>query len=207
MPQRPAIIFDAFGTLLDIRQPRHPYRQLLKLGKAQGRQPLADDTRTLMQHALDLAQAAKHLGIDLTPAQLADLQQALQEELASTVPYPDGLQAVALLQQHGLRVGVCSNLAAPYRQAIVEHYPTLDAYSFSCDLGVMKPDAAIYRITCESLGVLPEHTFMIGDSQRCDQQGPAVLGIRGLYLDRSGRAGDYPELAGFARQIIHSAKI
>lgn len=38
-----AIIFDLFGTLVNFGVHRHPYRQLLKLGRKNGRKPQADD--------------------------------------------------------------------------------------------------------------------------------------------------------------------
>ncbi|SHJ76200.1 haloacid dehalogenase-like family hydrolase [Pseudomonas luteola] len=33
------VIFDAVGTIVRITNPRHPYRQLLKIGVVQGRRP------------------------------------------------------------------------------------------------------------------------------------------------------------------------
>lgn len=198
----PAVMFDAFGTLLQIRQPRHPFRRLLKLGLAQGRRPRAGDTRWLMQHCHGLADAAVALGIEVSDAQLLMLEALLAEELASSTAYPDALDAVALLQAQGVRVAVCSNLAGPYRDAVVRLFPALDAYAFSCELGAMKPDREIYEKTLELLESSAENTWMIGDSQRCDRDGPQAIGIRGHYLDRTHGLGDYAELTAFARDLI-----
>src|SRR5690606_2052483 len=101
-----------------------------------------------------------------------------------------------------IRVGICSNLAYPYREAVLRHYPDLDAYAFSCELGVIKPAKEIYRSTCELLGVQPTLTQMIGDSRRCDKDGPHEIGITGHLLDRVGDAGDYGELVSFAQDIL-----
>lgn len=114
-----------------------------------------------------------------------------------------GLECVRLLQAHGIRVGFCSNLAFPYGQAIRRYYPDLDAYLFSSELGVMKPDAKIYQRACKQLDVEPQHACMIGDSQRCDRDGPTVFGVEGVYLDRSGGAGDYSELVSFANDLLN----
>ncbi|WP_340639396.1 hypothetical protein [Pseudomonas songnenensis] len=65
-----------------------------------------------------------------------------------------------------VRVGVCSNLAYPYREAVLRCYPDLDAYAFSCDLGVMKPDPAIYRWSCNQLGAEPGATWMLQRAPR-----------------------------------------
>ncbi|MDH1557044.1 HAD family hydrolase [Stutzerimonas stutzeri] len=199
-----AVIFDAYGTLLKIQGGRHPYRRLLRLGQANGRRPRPDDAHILMQEPLTLTQAADRLGIRATQGELADLEQLLADEVAEIEPYDDGLEAVALLQREGIRVGVCSNLAYPYRDAILMHYPTLDAYAFSCELGVIKPDAGIYNATCELLGALPDLTLMIGDSRRCDRDGPREMGIKGYFLDRSEGSGDYRELVSFAQDVCET---
>lgn len=198
----PAAIFDAFGTLLRIPDARHPFRQLLKLGLAQGRRPRAEDTRWLMQTTHGLGEAANALGIQVSGAELLALEAALAAELSSCEAYPDGLEAVALLQANGVRVAVCSNLAGPYRDSVLRLYPALDAYAFSCELGTMKPDAAIYEKTCQLLTSCGENTWMIGDSQRCDRDGPRAVGIQGFYLDRSDAKGDHSELTGFAHHVL-----
>lgn len=72
--------------------------------------------------------------------------------------------------------------------------PGLDASALSAELGLLKPDSGMYRSTCTMLGVLPgqvqglnsPQTPMIGDSRRCDEQGPRCFGILGHHLDRTG---------------------
>lgn len=101
-----AVIFDAFGTLVEIRQPKHPFRQLLREGRRQGRLPRADDIRTIMTRCLSLSEAALSFGIRISPSQLAFLDQCLEEELASIRPYPDAVEAVGLLQAAGVRLAM-----------------------------------------------------------------------------------------------------
>lgn len=199
-----AVIFDAFGTLLKIQGGRHPYRSLLKIGIEQGRRPRQDDALVLMSEPLEtLAAAAKRLGITANPDQLAELEQVLADEVAGIEPYQDGLEAVARLQARGVRVAVCSNLASPYRAAVRAHYPTLDAYLFSCDFGQLKPSPDIYKAACTALGASPRDTHMIGDCARFDCLGPAEIGITGYFLDRSNPAPrDYRELSSFARDLL-----
>lgn len=202
---RHAVIFDAFGTLLKIQNGRHPYLLLLRLGQAYGRRPQPNDAHVLMQEPLTLAQAADRLNIKATQNELLYLETILAEEVAAIEAYSDGLEAVALLKKDGIRVGVCSNLAYPYREAILKHYSTLDAYVFSCELGVIKPAADIYQIACASLEVLPARTSMIGDSLRCDKEGPRAVGMNGFHLDRANGAGDYSELVSFAQNLLVAA--
>lgn len=198
-----AVIFDAFGTLLKIQDAQYPYLQLLRLGKAHGRRSRPDDIDVLMQQPLTLSEAAQFFGVQAEPDELALLEQVLADEVEGIEPYPDGLDAVRLLQSRGVRIAVCSNVAFPYGRAIRRCYPDLDAYLLSCELGVMKPDLKIYRYACEQLDVLPQNTCMIGDSQRCDRDGPQAYGLDGFYLDRSGGAGDYVDLVSFAHDVLN----
>jgi FMN phosphatase YigB (HAD superfamily) len=195
------VIFDAFGTLLQIQQPTHPFRQILKLGIAQGRRPQADDIRTLMSRHLDLKGAAKHFGITLEAQQIKDLEQSLKAELASIKAYPDGLEALHLLREAGIKVSVCSNLAKPYGAAVDLLLPDLDAYGLSFEVGAMKPEKAIYQATVDQMSLDLVDCAMIGDSQRCDRDGPASFGIKGFFLGRDG-SGDFSDLMSFAQHIL-----
>ncbi len=202
-----AVIFDAFGTLLKIQRGRHPYRTLLKIGVDHGRRPQPDDATVLMTEPLEnLAAAAIRLGITVKKSMLDELEQVLADEVAGIEPFSDGLEAVALLQSEGVRVAVCSNLATPYRQAIRKHYPALYAYVFSCDIGHIKPSAEIYKATCAALRASPSGIHMIGDSKRCDCDGPGEIGIKGYFLDRSSQGGQYSDLLSFAQDFVRVTK-
>jgi len=89
--------------------------------------------------------------------------------------------------------------------SVLRCYPMLDAYAFSCDLGVMKPEPTIYSWICDQLGASPTASWMIGDSQRCDRDGPTAVGIRGFFVDRNSTNGDCPELVTFARKVLATA--
>lgn len=207
------VIFDAFGTLLEIKNRRNPYLQILREGRRQGRRSCADDTYQLMTQSLDLQQAADYFGIKLPPDVLQRAERDLEEELASISPLPDALQAVALLQDAGIAMGVCSNLAQPYGSAIHRLFPDMDAYGFSFQIGAMKPEPLIYRATCELLGVRPScgldgqgRVIMIGDSVRCDRDGPRTVGMMGFHLERSGHRG-MANLVDFANLVLHQMEI
>lgn len=202
-----AVIFDAFGTLVEIQQPTHPFRQLLREGRRQGRLPRADDIRMIMTRCLSLREAALSFGIKISPSQLAFLDQCLEEELASIRPYPDAVEAIELLQAAGVRLAVCSNLAMAYGPVVERIFPHLGAYGFSYRIGVMKPQAAIYQHTCDLLDVRlgnelrgQKRIVMIGDSERCDRNGPGQVGISGHLLRRNGDGAS--NLSHFARSLL-----
>lgn len=203
------VVFDAFGTILKIEAGVHPYRQLLREGRIQGRRPKPDDAHQIMTLNLDLAEAAEHFGIKMETADLQRLTASLDAEVAGIQPYEDAIEAIALLRQQGIQIGVCSNLAKPYGAAIMCLFPGLDGYAFSYEEGVTKPHPAIYRSICQKLGVAPGDYFgtnaiqvaMIGDSVKCDRDGPRGVGMMGFHLDRSGK-GDFADLVRFAQLVI-----
>lgn len=208
-----AVVFDAFGTLLNLQSKRHPFRQLLKEGMKAGRRASTGDVRVLMSNPWSLEEAADHLSISVSPTRLQALQDDLDREVASITPFADGVEALELLRAEGVRVGICSNLCEPYGAAVLQAFPELDGYAFSYQVGAMKPDAVIYQSICNALQVTPGHLFgdqhdqiaMVGDSLKCDQDGPRAVGMLGFHLDRSGR-GAVRDLVQFAQLVIESRR-
>ncbi|KHK66452.1 HAD family hydrolase [Pseudomonas frederiksbergensis] len=208
-----AVVFDAFGTVLNLQTKLHPFRQLLKEGIKAGRRASPSDVRVLMSTPWSLEEAADQLGIRVSPARLQELEADLNREVASITPFQDGIEAVALLRAEGVRVGICSNLCQPYGAAVLQAFPKLDGYAFSYQVGAMKPDAVIYQSICNALQVTPGHLFgdqhdqiaMVGDSLKCDQDGPKAVGMLGFHLDRSGR-GAVRDLVQFAQLVIESRR-
>lgn len=203
-----AVIFDAFGTIVQIGSARHPYRKILKHGKAQGRRISSGDVEKVMCNPLDLKQAAAGFGIAVEPAQMAEIASDLNDELASVEAFHDAKTCIAMLKSERIKVGVCSNLAMPYGEIVRRIFPDLDAYGFSFAENVMKPDPRIYQAVLSELDVDASSTWMIGDSQRCDRDGPMALGIRGHYLCRNGllESGDFAELMAFAEAVLSFKK-
>lgn len=206
-----AVIFDLFGTVVKIQNRQNPYRRLLQKGAQQGRAASLGNMRSIMTFNGGVHEAADAFGIKLSANEIAVIQDQLELELTSIRPFQDALPAMEQLRSHGIKLGVCSNLAAPYCTAVRRLLPGLDAYALSAELGLMKPDPAMYRITCAKLGVLPERVvgskaaqvLMIGDSRRCDRDGPRTIGILGYHLDRN-RAGRFGDLLEFSQAITSS---
>lgn len=204
-----AVVFDLFGTVLEIQDRQNPYRRLLRMGAEQGRSASPGDMRQIMTLSGGLREAAASLGITVSPWALTELQNALEVELASIRIFDDAVVAMDFLRTNGVKIAVCSNLAAPYCDVARRLLPNLDGYALSAELGVMKPDPMIYRSVCSLLGLEPEHAIdpkqgqiiMVGDSKKCDEQGPRACGIQGFHLDRSGGRG-FSNLVEFYNVII-----
>lgn len=204
------VVFDAFGTTMRIAQRMNPYRDLIREGRRQGVALTSMTTHIVMTSNLSLDEIASKLGISLTSAKRAKLIHALEMELSSIEPYPDALEAISMLQSAGVKVGICSNLASPYGPVVRNLFRTIDGHAFSFELGIMKPDPDIYNAICLQMDVVPGHCFsektgrvlMIGDSPRCDRDGPRAVGILGFHLDRSNQCNIH-DLVQFAELVLH----
>ncbi|NMX83640.1 HAD family hydrolase [Pseudomonas sp. WS 5503] len=174
----------------------------MKAGIKQGRRPRPEDASLLMSGGYGLAEAAELLGIEVRPQEMARLEAVLRAEVASIEPYADAVLCIKAIKAAGIKVGICSNLAMPYGAAVTRHFPDLDAYGFSFDVGVLKPDRRIYEAVLRDMGVAAEDTWMVGDSQRCDKYGPEALGIKGHFLQRAG--GELPDLLEFRNIVIRA---
>lgn len=195
------VVFDAFGTLVRIEEGTHPYRQLLKIGRKNGRRPAPGDVHRIMRSPLGLFETAKAFGITIGATELSSIEADLARELANIKAHEDGLYAVQALLSASIKVGICSNLGMPYVEPVKRLYPGL-SYSMSCEVGDMKPALRIYQHACDQMGLQSFEVAMIGDSLRCDKQGPTVFGMQGFFLDRSAGLGDYSNLSDFADDVV-----
>lgn len=200
-----AILFDVYGTLAEIGQKRAPFHQLLQIGRQQGRPVTARDATLLMSTPLGLQEAARQLGIRLTPEQSALLAQGLGDEIASIRLFPDTAPTLAALRARGIRFGLCSNLAMDYAAPIMHLLPLQpDAITWSFDVGAVKPDPAIYARACAALGYAPGRVLMVGDTPAADVDGPRACGMQAILLARrpgGAGAGTLASLAGLLEMV------
>ncbi len=182
-----AIIFDLYGTLVHrSRETRFYYRLFTELS-LDYKEVLAAKHICLTEHLPDITSLVKrlcpHKSIDT-----ASYDAELREEIESCILYPETLEVLDALKQRGVRMGLASNLATPYKEpfyslGLAEFIP---APTFSCDEGVVKPEEKIYRIALSSVKVQPQNALMVGDKFNNDVQGPLSVGMNAVLLDREG---------------------
>lgn len=127
------IAFDAFGTL--IRSERASVYQKLLLTAH------VDERRRFMVEGSTIADHAAALGLsDLVPSLLDELR----DEIDQLRIFDDVVPVLDFSRASSLRLAVCSNLAADYAAAVRSLLPNMDAYIFSCEVGSVKPEPAIY---------------------------------------------------------------
>ena len=178
-----AILFDVFGTLVEICDKRQPFAQLLS---ARGRVRNIDDATAIMTSNVGVSGAAQLLGIDLEPRVMAEIEINLYAELQSVRPFPEVVGVLKRLRDCGYKIGLCSNLAAPYAIPVkLLLSDMIDTAIWSFDVGYVKPDRKIYERSISALGCAPHEVVMVGDTLEADFHGPRRVGIRAIHLSRN----------------------
>lgn len=120
----------------------HPFRQLLKWARENGRKPKPDDARTLMTVNGDVPALVAALGIDAPDALLKQIQLHIQEELDSLTLYDDVIPTLSALRNYNIPIAICSNLAFPYGAAVdllLEEHSPIRGLSYERVLSNQKP--------------------------------------------------------------------
>ena len=221
LPALKAVVFDAYGTLLDVHAAvgRHAAR----LGPAAAaisahwRQRQLEYSWilsasgdyepfwTLTGRALDHAMATH--GID-DPALRADLLEAYRELGA----FPDSAPCLAALRAKGLGTGILSNGSPEMLAAAVEAgglAPLLDSVLSVHPLRRYKPAPAVYALATEHFGCGPAEIGFVS-ANAWDAYGAGRFGFRVFWVNRApvpveygldGSATRIPGLAALAAAI------
>ena len=128
---------------------------------------------------------------------LWDFEAAQQRALGSTVAefylearfdrpevFDDVEPALGRLHSLGYRLGVITN-GNGYRGQPVLH-PYFSEAVLSSEVGVAKPDPAIYALAAARTGRPPSELVMVGDSLHHDVEAAQAVGWRAVWLDRAG---------------------
>ena len=108
-----AVCFDAFGTLVEIKEKRWPYRTLLQNLDDSSRQQLTYDA---MRKDMSLDRCFSLYGNQLSTTLMDALKADLQAELSSIQIRTNMDEIWRNLKGKGLKLAICSNLASPYGQ-------------------------------------------------------------------------------------------
>jgi putative hydrolase of the HAD superfamily len=99
-----------------------------------------------------------------------------------TVENPPMLAWQLALKQHGLLTAILSNMGDDVLASVERAFAWIDRFDvlvWSYQLGIAKPNPAIYRHTLDKLGVQPEETLFIDDKQE-NVEAAQALGIQAL---------------------------
>lgn len=180
-----AVAFDVFGTLVRIERPTRPFRKLVRLLHEAGRPRQRDDGIRAMSHCVDLRQMASLFGGMVGEEDLRALEAELHEEIQSITLFADAAPTLRALKDRGIKIALCSNLAAPYGPPVLDMLPIQpDFCAWSYEARAVKPQSAIYQYLCDGIACRPDEILMIGDTAEADRDGPRRFGIHGYHLNR-----------------------
>lgn len=93
--------------------------------------------------------------------------------------YADTLPVLRALRTGGLRLGILSNCTCQAGEVVRYHglHELVDSVVLSFEVGLAKPDPAIYRHACAELGLPPEACGFVGDGAGGELEAAAALGL------------------------------
>ena len=120
----------------------------------------------------------------------AQFQLYLDAYVAAWAPFGDVTAALDELGAAGVSVAVLTN-GDPRQQRLKIERTGLagrfDRILTPAEVGAPKPDAAAFVTACGMLAADPARTVYVGDNLEGDAVGASAAGLRGIWLDRSGR--------------------
>lgn len=192
-----AILFDAFGTLCEIRDKLNPYQPILRAWPS----GVAAAYHALMTRGVSPAELAREAGC--APEIREKIEAGIAAEAASMRLYPEVPALLEAVKKRGLKWAIVSNLASPYAEPLLRLLPFApDACAWSFAVGCRKPQKGIYHHACEALGVEPSSVLMVGDSPENDYNTPKRLGMRACRLKRQGLQNSSPECVADLLEIF-----
>jgi putative hydrolase of the HAD superfamily len=203
-----AVLLDALGTLIELET---PWPHLVDELGARGVVVSEDAARAAM--LAEMAYYRAHHDEAGSWAGLKDLRRrcagVVQERLGTALPiedtqdallaairfraYPEVPAALARLRAAGARLAVVSNWDISLHDVLerTELRALVDTVVISAELGVGKPDPAIFRAALDRLGATAPDAMHVGDSVEHDVEGARAAGLRAVLVARDG--ADAPE--------------
>jgi putative hydrolase of the HAD superfamily len=103
--------------------------------------------------------------------------------------FPDAAQC--LVDLDGARLGIVTNGPSREQRLKLERLGIAARFErviVSAECGFAKPDPRIFLRACEAMYTDPSATFYVGDHPDIDARAAVAAGLRGIWLDRSGRS-------------------
>lgn len=113
---------------------------------------------------------AAYVGIaDTVVSGIAGLSGAMYDRMVDPdgwEVYPDAVPTMTALRERGIPVALVSNIGFDVRPIAktLGFADLVDTWVLSYEVGVCKPDPAIFRHACAQLGVSAHRTLMVGDT-------------------------------------------
>jgi len=190
-----ACVFDAYGTLFDVNSAVGSLRERVGPEYAQlsaawrTRQLEYTWLRSLMKCHVDFWQVtADALSVSLRECALDDphLHEALMQAYLSLTPFKEVSSVLKVLKSAGMRTAILTNgspamidsaVSNAHIQSLIDHQLSVES------VGVFKPDARVYQMAVDSLGVPPDQIAFFS-SNAWDAAGAAHFGFNVAWVNR-----------------------
>jgi putative hydrolase of the HAD superfamily len=206
-----AVLFDALGTLVELRAPWPALAGELAM---RGATVSEDEARTALMAEMGYYRA--HHDEATGEAELEELRDRCTEVLRAALPlqardvddlrgallaslrfeaYPEAPAVLEELGAMGVARVVVSNWDVSLRGVLAQTglAPLLDGIVISAEEGVAKPDRAIFARALAIAGVGAGEAAHVGDTAETDAAGALAAGLRAVHLERGeGPFGHVP---------------
>lgn len=178
-----AVIFDCFGTLMEIRDKHMPYKYLRE--ELYKNNIVVDNfAQLVMENKCDIEDIEKLSKFKFSNEQKIKFKQMLEKELRSVHIFDDVNQYLKDLKEKNIKTMLCSNLAFPYGKSAKSLTFPLDKYILSYEVGHIKPHKEIFQICLDQLSLQKEEVVYVGDSVKDDYNGATSFGIKAFLIKR-----------------------
>ncbi|GAB6106607.1 HAD family hydrolase [Fusibacter bizertensis] len=217
-----AVIFDLYGTLLDIHtdeKDAHFWRKLTYQFASHGANYTVEEIQQnydhLVQSALEKARKKgadfpdfkvlkvfkklyKHKGISPSPRVLYETARIFRLlSLDYVKPYDGAIELLQLIQSHHLRIILLSNAQSSFtmfelKATGLDSY--FDAIYLSSDYLLSKPSEQFFHKMLTKENLLSHECLFIGNDHTTDIQGATTVGMDSIYIQTNCSQVEVPEV-------------
>ncbi len=144
-----------------------------------------DEGNMSVEEAIARAQART----DLNPDGIAQIYANL---CTSLLPLPSSMDAMKRAQEASVPMYILSNMQSHAWAHLEKTYDCFQLCSgvlVSCDVGLIKPDPAIYKSLCDSFSLAPESCVFVDDMAE-NIEAAITFGMQGAQLTDKHRGGE-----------------
>jgi len=191
-----AVVFDLWNTLATWpeeawAQVRLQVAERLGLGLEEFEERWYVSELSHLRETGPLADVVARFGFPPEAAEsILELRRPLTKQ--GLTPVDGALETISELRRRGFRIGLITVCAeeVPALWSETAFHGLFDAEVFSCSVGLRKPDARIYQLCCEQLGVEPGDAVFVGDGANDELAGAERVGMTAVLLEGSPEEPD-----------------
>ena len=192
-----AVIFDFWGTLMEIGVFPSPVRQvryILRIDMPFQEYIVKFENAFMLKKFNNLTEAFENVCKEFkkSPDKFAmdKLVGMWNKNMLLAKPFLDTIPVLNLLKKRKLKIALISNTDSISIEPLLEKFELrkfFDVVILSYDTGKLKTDPDMYKLCLKKLKVKKNEVIVIGDSIESDIKGAEAAGLRALLLDRRNR--------------------